>query len=207
MEREQRHWSHHLRLLPGGEQNVAAALATTAVVYICSLIPGGFITGLVYAMAKDAGADLGVVSWFSILNAFPCLVVSAWTGLRVRTSKPIEVDEVAVDVLRRRVFFGDEVGRVPRTAFVAPARPRQLLARIQDGRSVTVSYRINTDVEDLSRLARTLSKRQGLLVEDWVHEQVNEVAKALLPDPDGLREALRDDLLPRGIVITRVEVA
>lgn len=207
MEREQRHWTHNLRLLPGGESNVASALATTAVIYVCCLMPGGIMALVVHEWAKDAGADLGFGSGFSITNALPCLVISLWTGLRVRNSKPIEVDEVAVDVLRRRVFFGDELGRVPRTAFVAPARPRQLLAKLLDGRSVTVFYRINTDVEDLSRLAKTLSKRPGLLVEDWVHEQVTEVAKVLLPDPEGLREALRDDLLPRGIVVTRVEVA
>ena len=83
----------------------------------------------------------------------------------------------------------------------------QVSARMQDGRALTIFFRVNTDPEDLLRLGHVMRGTPGLEVEDWVHQKLSARAAELLPDPDGIKEALVTELLPRGIVITRVEVA
>jgi hypothetical protein len=201
-----RPWTHHLRLLPGGDANIASAVATTITLYV---IFGfiGLITGLILVDQFRLSGELEGVGVFSITNAIPCFIIFSWMGLRVRATKPIAVDEAAVDIDRRRVYFGDEVGRVPTASVTFSIRPRQVSATMSDGRPLTVFFRVNGDPEDLIALAREMKSWPDLPVEDYVHSVLVRLTKELLPDPAGLREALADDLLRRGIVITRVETA
>jgi hypothetical protein len=74
-----------------------------------------------------------------------------------------------------------------------------------DGRILTLFFRVNSDPEDLLALGRALKLKPGLAVEDYVHEEVAGTVGEMLPDPDGIRDALVERLLRRGIVITRVE--
>jgi hypothetical protein len=133
-------------------------------------------------------------------------VISAWTGLRVRWTRPIGLDEAAVHIEQRKVYFGDEVARVPVEAVSFSTRPRQVNARMTDGRAITAFFRVNADPEDLVALAREMRMHPGLAVEDWVHGLLKRLAGELLPDPGGIREALAGELLRRGVVVTRLEV-
>ncbi len=201
-----RPWYHHLRLLPGGDANVGSAIATTITLYVMF----GFFGLIAAAIMRDAfGAQssLGGLELFSLANALPCFVISAWTGLRVRATRPIALDEAAVHIENRKVYFGDEVARVPHAAVSFSTRPRQVSARMADGRALTAFFRVNGDPEDLIALAREMRVHPGLAVEDWVHDLLKRLATELLPDPDGIREALAGELLKRGVVVTRLEVA
>lgn len=203
---EGRRWTHHLRLLPGGDFNVSSALATTATLYFVFLFLG-WIVAMVLHGAFGQQSEFGNLEIFSVSNALPCFVIMGWTGLRVRTTKPIAQDEAAVNIENRRVYFGDEVARVPTETVAFSTRPRQVSARMSDGRQLTAFFRVNGDAEDLLNLAREMRQHPGLAVEDWVHGALERLAHELLPDPQGIRDALADDLLKCGIVVTRVETA
>lgn len=201
-----RPWRHHLRLLPGGDAGIVSALAVTATVYVIFFFVGLIAAGILQG-AFGPQTDHQALEVFSLANALPCFAVSLLTGLRVRATRPLGLDEAAVHVELRRVYFGDEVGRVPQAAVSFSVRPRQATARLSDGRAVTAFFRVNADREDLIALARELEARPGLAVEDWVHERLKRLADELLPDPDGVREALARELLPCGVVVTRFEVS
>lgn len=201
-----RPWYHHLRLLPGGDATVGSAIATTITLYVLGLF-FGFIAAMIMRDAFGAQSSLGGLEIFSLSNALPCFVISAWTGLRVRATRPIALDEAAVHIEHRKVYYGDEVARVPHTAVSFSTRPRQVSARMSDGRALTAFFRVNGDPEDLIALAREMRMHPGLAVEDWVHELLKRLATELLPDPEGIREALAAELLKRGVVVTRLDVA
>ena len=116
------------------------------------------------------------------------------------------MEEAAADLRTKRVFYGDEIGRVPKSAVVFSVKPRQITARMADDRPLTVFFRVNSDPEDLLILGERLEAQPGLAVEGWVSEEATTVVRELLPDPQGIREALSSKLLPSGVVITRVEV-
>jgi hypothetical protein len=203
-----RPWWHQVRLLPGGDQGVATAIVVTGAIYLLFLFMGWLAAFIFMQKAGISSDDFGVAGGsFAVGNGLPLLIIVGWTGLRVRLSQPIERDEAAADLAGRRVFFGDETPRVPRGAYVVSTRPRQVSARMQDGRAMTIFFRVNTDPEDLLRLGHVMRGTPGLEVEDWVHQKLSARATELLPDPDGIKDALVTELLPRGIVITRVEVA
>jgi hypothetical protein len=201
-----RRWTHHLRLLPGGDVNLVSAIATTGTLYVIFLFVG-WIVAMTMNSQFGQQSDFGALEIFSVSNALPCFVIMSWTGLRVRSTKPIALDEAAVHIENRRVYFGDEVARVPTETVAFSTRPRQVSARMSDGQQLTAFFRVNGDAEDLLNLAREMRQHPGLAVEDWVHTTLERLAKELLPDPQGIREALAEDLLRRGIVVTRVEVA
>jgi hypothetical protein len=201
-----RRWTHHLRLLPGGDINVISAVATTGTLYFIFLF-FGWIVALALQSNFGLQSSLGALEIFSVSNALPCFVIMGWTGLRVRATKPIAPDEAAVHLEHRRVYFGDEVARVPTSTVAFSTRPRQVSARMSDGKLLTAFFRVNSDAEDLLNLAREMRMHPGLAVEDWVHTTLERLAKELLPDPQGIREALAEDLLKRGVVVTRLEVA
>lgn len=203
---EARPWYHHLRLLPGGDANVGSAVATTLTIYVLFLF-FGFIAALIMRDAFGAQSSLGGLELFSLSNALPCFVIMGWTGLRVRATRPINLDEAAVHIANKKVYYGDEVARVPVDAVSFSTRPRQVSARMADGRSLTAFFRVNGDPEDLISLAREMRMHPGLAVEDWVHGMLKRLATELLPDPEGIREALASELLKRGVVVTRLEVA
>lgn len=200
-----RPWTHHLRILPGGDTSVAAAVATTFTLYVIFAFIG-LITAVVLKQAFGSMTDFPELEVLSLANAPPCFVISLWTGLRVRATKAIAQDEAAVDIEHRRVYFGDEIGRVPLDAVTFSTRPRQVGAKMADGRTLTAFFRVNGDPDDLVALAREMRTHAGLAVEDFVHTTFERLCKELLPDPQGIREAMTDELLRRGIVVTRVEV-
>jgi hypothetical protein len=193
---------HHLRLLPGGDTSIGAAITTTLTI-------GGlfFFVGLIVGaiLIHEVKADVGNASVLTIATALPFGLISLWTGLRVRTTKPIATDEAGVEMRSRRVYYGDEVGRVPVDAVVVSTKPRQVRVTIKDGRALTIFFRVNGDPDDLVGLAEIMSKHDGLEVEDWVHARLKALADDLLPDPDAIKEALADELLRRGVVVTRCE--
>lgn len=206
MSEGRRPWTQHLRLLPGGDANLASALATTLTLYVIFAFMG-FIAALALRDALGPLSDLGGIEVFSLANALPCFVVSVWTGLRVRATKPLATDEAAVDIEHRRVYFGDEIGRVPHASVTFSTKPRQVTTKMADGRGLTAFFRVNGDPDDLVALAREMREHPGLAVEDFVHGALERLCKELLPDPQGIREALADELLRRGVVVTRMEVA
>jgi len=197
-----RPWYHHLRLLPGGDSDVWSAIIATGLLYVVLLIPGGILAAVLHT---SLGSEVGPFSGMGLANGVPCMVIAMWTGLRVRGSKPIDVDEAAADLKRRRVYYGDEVARVPNDAVVFSIKPRQVSAEMADGRRLTLFFRVNSDPEDLLGLGRALKRHAGLAVEDYVHSHVESKVKELLPDPQGIRDAMTEELLRRGIVITRAE--
>ncbi|RMG16952.1 MAG: hypothetical protein D6731_04975 [Planctomycetota bacterium] len=199
-----RSWTHHLRLLPGGDSDVASGIVATALLYLGLLVVG--LIGSALAVRSLGGFSFGPLRLFSLANAFPCLVIAGWTGWRIQRTKHIEEDQVAVDLERRRVYFGDEVGRVPKGAVVFSVTPRQVRVALADGRPATVYYRVNADPDDLLVLGRTLRRHAGLATEDYVHSVVSRLAGEILPDPQGLRDAAGRELLAKGIVVTRVSV-
>lgn len=201
-----RPWYHHLRLLPGGDTSIGAAITVSLTLYVAFFI-FGLVSAAILRDVLRLRSSLGFLEVFSVANALPCFVISAWTGLRVRATRPIGIDEAAVHLGKRKVYFGDEVARVPREAVSFSTRPRQVSARMADGRSITAFFRVNGDPDDLMALARELRDHPGLTVEDWVHGRFERLAAELLPDPDGIREALAAELLPHGVVVTRVEAA
>ncbi|MCO5170059.1 MAG: hypothetical protein M9894_27300 [Planctomycetes bacterium] len=201
-----RPWRHHLRLLPGGDAGVGSALATSVTLYVVFFFMGLTAAGIL-GSSFGPQTGLGGLEVFSLANALPCFVISLWTGLRVRGSRPLGLDEAAVHLEHRRVYFGDEVPRAPRETVTFSIRPRQVSARLADGRQVTAFFRVNADPEDLVGLAREMQGCPGLAVEDWVHGLLKRLADELLPDPDGVREALAKELLRCGVVVTRFEVS
>ena len=201
-----RPWHHHLRLLPGGDTGAGSAVAPSITRYVIFFVVG-LIAAAIMRDAFGAQSALGGLEIFSLANAAPCFVIMGWTGLRVRATRPIALDEAAVHIEHRKVYYGDEVARVPLAAVSFSTRPRQISARMADGRALTAFFRVNGDPEDLIRLAREMRMHPGLAVEDWVHDLLKRMCTELLPDPDGIREALGGELLERGIVVTRVEVA
>jgi hypothetical protein len=202
-----RPWTHHLRLLPGGDTSVAAAVATTITLYVVFLVIGAIAAAIIRDSVGPLTDTLpGALEVFSLANAPPCFLISLWTGIRVRTTKTLAEDEAAVDIEQRRVYFGDEIGRVPLDAVTFSTRPRQVGAKMADDRAVTAFFRVNGDPDDLVALAREMRMHPGLAVEDFVHGTFERLCKDLLPDPQGIKEALGDELLRRGIVVTRVEV-
>lgn len=200
---EGRSWTQHLRLLPGGDADVASALIASGILYLVLLCVGGIAASLVMSAVH---VDFGPIGGFSLANTVPCVVIAVWTGIRVRTTKHIALDEAAADLKRKRVFYGDEVARVPKAAVVFSIRPRQIRVEMADGRPLTLFFRVNADPEDLLTLGRTLKRHPGLAVEDWVHEMASTTVAEFLPDPAGIREAMTTKLLPKGIVVTRAEV-
>jgi hypothetical protein len=200
---ESRSWTQHLRLLPGGDADVASALIASGILYVVFLVIGWIAASL---FVNSIQVDLGPIGPLSLGNTLPCAVIAMWTGLRVRGTKHIGVEEAAADLKRKRVFYGDEVARVPNAAVVFSIRPRQVTVAMADERALTLFFRVNSDPEDLLTLGRVLSRHPGLAVEDWVHEEAKLTVADMLPDPDGIREAMTSKLLPKGIVVTRVEV-
>jgi hypothetical protein len=198
-----RSWTHHLRLLPGGDSDLTSALVTTCLVYLVLLLPG-----LIAALALESTlSSSGVFSRLSVANGVPWAVIGVWTGLRVRSSRWISPDEAAVDLDRRRVFYGDEVGRVPARARVFSIRSRQATTTLADGRRLVVLFRVNADPDDLVALAR--ATREGWDGEGTVEALVDEHLRAvpeMLPDVDGIETVLRRTLLKKGILLSRVEL-
>ena len=117
-----RHWTSHLRLLPGGDSDPAVGLGVSLLLYGVSLI-FGLIFGLV-ASSQIAMNDpnLAWVSSLSVANALPAALLGFWILRRLRSTQPIDADVVAVDLRRRRLYPGDEVGRAPQGALLLPAR-------------------------------------------------------------------------------------
>jgi len=197
-----RSWTHHLRLLPGGDADTSSAVLSTLALYFVLGILGLITGGLVH---DGFPSELQVVAVIGMGNALPLAVIGGWTAVRIRGSKAIASDQAAADLDNRRVFYGDEVARVPRRARVFSIRPRQLTAELADGRSLRLFYRVNADPDDLVALARALRDDPDLSVEDYVARYVRETAADMLPDPEGVREAVAHDLLKKGVVITRAE--
>ena len=197
----ERSWTHHLRMLPGGDSDITSAIVATGLLYLFLLLVG--LGGALFITDVWGVFGVGPFQTFSMANALPCVVIAVWTGIRVRTTKHVALDEAAADLKRKRVYYGDEVGRVPNDAIVFSVRPRQVTTKMADGRPLTIFYRVNADPEDLLTLGRTLRRHPGLATEDYVHEQLQAAAAELLPDPKGIRESLTSKLLPKGIVITR----
>lgn len=203
---QRRSWVQHLRLLPGGDGDAVSALVATAILYVVLLGVGGVLSAVLFKGFQAAG-DATFLTGFSLANALPCMVIALWTGYRIHSTKPIAVDEAAADLGRRRVYFGDEVPRVPNEAVVLSIRPRQVTIELADERKMTLFFRVNGDPDDVLALARILQREPALELETYVRQRAQETAGELLPDPDGVREALIDALLKRGVVVTRTEVA
>ncbi len=201
---EERKWTQHLRMLPGGDSDITSAIIATGLLYLVLLGVGGIVAVIV---TENVTFDFGPIGGFSIANSVPCVVIAAWTGFRVRSSKHIGHGEAAADLKRKRVYYGDEVARVPKSAVVFSVRPRQVTIPMADERDVTLFFRVNSDPEDLLTLGRTLRRHPGLATEDYVHQVAEKVVSELLPDPDGVKEAMTNKLLAKGIVITRAELA
>lgn len=197
-------WIRTLRLLPGGHLGALAGVVITGGLWVICM-PFTLVCALIFRREYPElfGSQLNV---FSLANGPPLLLIALWAGLRIRFSKPIEPDEAAVDLRTRRVYYGDDVTRVPRAAVAFSIRPRRAGARLADGRAVTASFRVNADAADLVRLARVMQEHAGLAVEDWVHTRLAALARDMLPDPDGVREALAGELLELGVVVTRFDV-
>ncbi len=197
-------WIRALRLLPGGHLGALAGVVVTGGVWLVCM-PFTLIGAFVFRkeFPELFGSQLNVLS---LANGPPLLLIAVWAGLRVRLTKPLEPDEAAVDLRTRRVYFGDDVTRVPKVAVAFSIRPRRAGARLADGRGVTASFRVNADAADLVRLARVMQEHAGLAVEDWVHLRLEALARDMLPDPDGIREALGRELLELGVVVTRFDV-
>lgn len=195
---------HHLRLLPGGDSDVSSALVGTGLLYVVLLAVGGSLVAL---LDRHLPSGIGAFSGFGLASAVPCLVIALWTGLRIQRSKHIAVDEAAVDMELRRVFYGDEITRVPRRALVVPTRPRRIEGQMKDGRRVAVYFRVNSDPEDLLALGEALQPRaEAATLEELVDELATPLVAQLVPDPEGVREALGRQMLERGVVVTRTEV-
>lgn len=202
---EHRPWRQHLRLLPGGDADVGTALVATGMLYLLFLMIGGIAVGIVSDQVGAVGGPLGSVSGFSAANVIPCFAIGLWVALRIRATQEVRLDQVGVDLQQRRVHYGDEVPRVPRGALVFSVTPRQTTARMPDGRDITIFFRVNTDPEDLLALGREMRRHPGLEVEDYVHEELKKLLEEILPDPDGVKEVLGEQLLRRGVVVTRAE--
>lgn len=201
-----RHWTSHLRLLPGGDSDPAVGLGVSLLLYGVSLI-FGLIFGLV-ASSQIAMNDpnLAWVSSLSVANALPAALLGFWILRRLRSTQPIDADVVAVDLRRRRLYPGDEVGRAPQGALLLPARPRQAHTELADGTTLKLLYRVNRDPDELLRLARLLEAK-GQSLEDWVREYLAVTVPGLLPDPAGVEAGLSAELLRHGILLTQARAA
>ena len=203
MESDERSWTQHLRMLPGGDADVTSAVVATGLLYFVLLCVGGIGAWIV---TDNVAMDFGPIGGFSLANSLPCMVIAVWTGFRVRGSKHIGREDAAADLEQKRVYYGDEVARVPKSAVVFSIRPRQISVAMADERPLTIFFRVNSDPDDLLSLGEVLKYEPGLAVEDWVHREAARTVAELLPDPTGCKEALTTLLLPHGIVITRAEL-
>ena len=96
-----RHWTSHLRLLPGGDSDPAVGLGVSLLLYGVSLI-FGLIFGLV-ASSQIAMNDpnLAWVSSLSVANALPAALLGFWILRRLRSTQPIDADVVAEKIAAR----------------------------------------------------------------------------------------------------------
>ncbi len=205
MSLEHRPWTHHLRLLPGGEADVASGVVATAVVFGGLLYLELIVSMVVLEMVRLRLDPLVALSMF---GAFPCAVLALWIAIRIQTTQPIALDEAAAWPARERVYYGDELPRVPTAARIVSLRPRRVTLRLIDGRPFVLTFRANDDPDDLLALARALAAAGAEAdLEALVRAKVEALVGELLPDLDGIREALAAELLPLGVVVTRGEVA
>src|SRR5690606_34091007 len=149
---DRRPWSHQLRLLPGGEADVASAVIGTSVLAFI-LWWFGFTLALALQSSLPGGGGFPA---FGLACAFPCAVVAAWVVVRVHRTQPISLEDAAAWPERGKVYFGDELPRVPTPARIIPLRPRRVTLRLIDGRPFVLTFRANDDPDDLLALARAL---------------------------------------------------
>ncbi|HBP20102.1 MAG TPA: hypothetical protein DEA08_20220 [Planctomycetes bacterium] len=197
----ERHWTAHLRLLPGGDTDVASGLLGSAVLF--GIV---FVVCAIPALAFYRRFVWGPLVPLAMAGALPSAVVGLWTGLRVLRSKPIGIEEAAACARLNRVYYGDQTPRVPLDAQVVSVRPRQIPLRLKDGRTLALFFRADEEKEQLLQVAETLAAHPGLELEDYVAEIARPVAEALLPDPEGVVDHLRRKLGPDGVVVTRGEL-
>ena len=203
-----RSWTHHLTLLPGGELGLRSALITCVLVY-CACFFLGLIGAMLFLELAGFLNNSDPIVVFGLANGFPCAVLGLWTGLRVRSSQPLQPDQAAVDLRHRRVLFGDEASHAPKRARVLPVHPRQAHATLLDDRPLQIEYRANADAQDLLLLARALDNAEldgEAALERFVQDVLERLARTLIPDPEGLRAALTHDLLEHGVVLTHAHV-
>jgi hypothetical protein len=201
-----RPWISHLRLLPGGDTDPAAGLGVSLLIYTSFLL-FGLIFGLVLSTQFQlANPNLAWVSSISVANAIPAAVLGLWVLARLRATRPLDADMVAVDVTRERVYLGDEVGRAPHGAILLPVRPRQAQVSMMDGARLKLFYRVNRDPEELLRLARLLEAK-GETLEAWFQSYLDVTVPELLPDPAGIQAGLAEEALRLGVLVTQAEAA
>lgn len=186
----------HLCVLPGGDSNVGVALFTTLFAYAGLLFFA--VVALVIVGAKTPLE-------FAAANALPCAVIALWTAWRMHRSQPIATDQVGVDPARNRVWLGSDVFRVPARALVLPLSPRRWSGPLQDGRTLTVAYRLDPDPRDVINLGRNLAQEE-LDLPGYVEGVLSGYAQSLLPDPAGVLEVARNELLSLGVILTYGEV-
>ncbi len=202
MSGDRRPWTHHLRLLPGGDADVGSALVVTLVVYVLLLF-----VGLLLAIPfRRALPDAGGFTAIGLANALPCAAIALWTGLRVWRTQPIGLDEAAAWPARERVFYGGEVPRVPLEARVVPLRPRRATVAVAGDRRVQLTFRVNDEPVDLLALAAALGG-EDRDVEALVLERLQPACGELLPDVEGVRQVAGRTLLPLGLIVTRGELS
>lgn len=203
MSLEHRPWTHHLRLLPGGEADAASGVVGTVVVF------GGLVYVELIALKvllDVSRTRLDPLLALSLVGAFPCAVIALWLAIRIQTTQPIALDEAAAWPAREKVYYGDELPRVPRAARIVSLRPRRVTLRLIDERPFVLTFRANDDPDDLLALACALLAAGETDLEALVRAKVEGLAGELLPDIEGIREALAAELLPLGVVVTRGEV-
>lgn len=192
----------HLRLLPGGDKDLPMVLLVCGGLgTLLWLI--GLIAGLI--LLRDLRDQLGPISVVSIATGLPLAVLGAWTGLRGYRSKPLGEDEAGVDLARQRVYLPQAALRVPQRAVLLPIRPRQVQVTLEDGRPLRLVFRAHSDPRDLLRLARLLGEPREVTLEEWVEAQAREFVRDTLPDPGAIREALGEELLRKGVVLTHLQ--
>jgi hypothetical protein len=180
---------------------MAGATLTTLGLYTILLLTGLFV-GFAVPGLRGLLGPLGVLA---LSNALPCSVIALWTGWRLHTTQPIDTDEVAVDPRRYKVWRGAEVYRVPARALVLPLAQRRWSGPLRDGRTLTLSYRLDPDPRDVLELGQEL-ERDELDLAGYVGGVLAGYAGGLLPDPAAVREVAQDALLPRGVILTGGEV-
>jgi hypothetical protein len=197
----ERHWTAHLRLLPGGDTDVASGLLGSGLVWGAIFCVAGFVVLLVHRRFL-----WGPILPIAVVAAVPTMVIGLWTGLRVVRSKPIEVEEAAALPRLNRAYFGEQTPRVPSDALVVSIRPRQLPLELADGRRLVLWFRAEEEQRALIALAVALQSRPGLSLEDYVASVAEPLAKELLPDPQRVTEHLRGRFQDEGIVVTKGEL-
>ena len=186
----------HLRVLPGGDSNIGVALFKTLFIYA-----GLLIFAFVALLILGAKTPLE----FASANALPCAVIALWTAWRVHRSQPIATNQVGVDPAKNRVWLGSDVFRVPGRALVLPLSPRRWSGPLQDGRTLTVAYRLDPDPRDVIALGRNLAQEE-LDLPGYVEGVLAGYGRSLLPDPAGVLEVARNELLQLGVILTYGEV-